>query len=188
MMKKAMFLAVILGMLVCNTNAFAMVADPTYYSATAASIDTSFTATIPGLLNAYTFSWSLTPNPGKPFTDATLDLTGTGNTFGSPLLVSPNITGGGIYTLYTADSLSFTNGNASLPLNIAALNAYIAANHLNTLNFVLKTSATSASVTGATLTGNTAVAPEPISMALVGAGLICLPFARRLRKAVMKEA
>lgn len=184
-MKKALFLSVILGILICSTSAFAI--DPTYYSASAPSITSGSSTIIPGSLNNYTFSWSLSPNPGKPFTDATLDLFGSGDTLGSLLLVSPKITSG-FYQLYSAPSLSFNSGVAHLTLDLAALNAYIAADHTNNLNFIFNATATNASVTGATLTGHTAVVPEPISMALVAAGLVGLPFARRLRKAVIKEA
>lgn len=183
-MKKSFFLSVIMAILICSSNAFAI--DPTYYSASASSITSSSSPIIPGLLTSYTFSWSLSPNPGELFTDATLDIFGSGSTLGSSFVVAPKITFG-FYQLYSAPSLGFNSGVAHLTLYLPALNAYIASNHTNNLDFIFNTTATNASVTGATLTGHTAVAPEPISMALVAAGLVGLPFARRLRKAVTKE-
>jgi roadblock/LC7 domain-containing protein len=80
---------------------------------------------------------------------------------------------------YLAD-ISFSHtGLQTIDLTpyLASLNA---ANSATGIDLGLGVTRGAISLSGAKLTGT--VAPEPVSMALVGAGLCALPFARRFRK------
>jgi hypothetical protein len=119
-----------------------------------------FTTSYPDLITTVT-SWTLS-NPKRYFDAATLSLTAS---------VTPT------------SSLTFT-GNA-----LATLNAYLK-NNPALLNFSLTTYDALPTLSSASLQGilGKSVAPESISMALLAAGLVGLPFARRLIKAMIKDA
>ncbi len=81
----------------------------------------------------------------------------------------------------TASDTSYTFSGDKL----AMLNADVLANHAASFRLSYKEGGAS-TIASATLKGT--VAPEPVSMALVGAGLVGLPFARRLRRSFRQTA
>lgn len=187
-MKKALFVTVILALFLCSTN-FAMALD---YDQSTNKIATDLLDTI-----KTTNSWSLA-NQKRYFESATLTMTASSLTTG--LLGGYTI---GVLNIGTGTSFNLFNGvldfshnsngtlTATLALTgnaLASLNDYIRTNPA-LLNFTLTTYGGAPTLSSVRLQGvlGNSVAPEPISMALVAAGLVGLPFARRLRKAVTKE-
>ena len=117
----------------------------------------------------------------EPFTSAYLTLYGTVN----PLLL-PRIYVGigteGNDLLYLGTIRFYDHQSNGISLNLSLLNSYIQGQYGEPLVLRLFSFNGRGTLTGATLNGT--LAPEPISMALVGAGLAGLPFARRFRKSL----
>ena len=118
-----------------------------------------FTTSYPDLITTVN-SWTLS-NPKRYFDAATLSLTASVTPTSTPALT----------------------GNAQ-----ASLNAYLKSNPA-LLKISLTTYDALPTLSSVTLQGivGKSVAPESISMALLAAGLVGLPFARRLTKSMIKE-
>lgn len=118
-----------------------------------------FTTSYPDLITTVN-SWTLS-NPKRYFDAATLTLMASVTVTSTPALT----------------------GNVP-----ASLNAYLKSNPVP-LNFSLTTYCDLPILSSASMQGilGKSVAPEPISMALLAAGLVGLPFARRLIKSMVKE-
>lgn len=122
---------------------------------------------------------------GMYFTKAFLTLTGSAtvsNLFPAAII---GITAGNTNNILYAGSLIFNDGTAKLALNVAALNNYIRATH-GLVDLKITSILGDVTITKAKLSGS--LAPEPVTMALMGAGIVALPFARRLRRSLRKEA
>lgn len=139
---------------------------------------------------SHSISTGTIDSPTFAFTDAALTLTGSVGPFiaGVPLSYTiATMKVGGIYQLYFG-TLTFSGGSETISLangsnGLHTLNTYLNSNSPSPLTFSLETSGAAAILAKASLDGHT-VAPEPTSLALVCAGLVALPFARRLRKAI----
>lgn len=174
-MKKVLLLMVALGMLSLATNAFAL----TNYeqSTTFTSFDTlnkkhiEISFSFDGIANSFV---------NTPYPSLTLLISGSKDyqdvlklSMGDTVLDFNLTTGKNIpsYT-YTFDAKSL------ILLNSALVNE----GGSHTVAFALDRVAGTSTISQATLKGT--VAPEPASMALVAAGLVSLPFARRFRRAI----
>jgi len=157
--------------------------------------DSSFTRNVPlaleagdtyGKLNAFS-------DPLPVFTSATLQLTfsdavsGPMKFFGTDLMLPPI---GAFFASTNQSKFLFASdlhdGLNTFILTGNALENLNAAMTENGISFGLVLGNGSIALKSARLTGT--LAPEPISMALVGAGLVGLPFVRRLRNTMIKEA
>jgi hypothetical protein len=131
--------------------------------------------------------------PTSGFTDAYLELTLTGATPGA--LNIPGLTvnndlpplgflfaGSNLTHLISAGLL--TTGVNTFHLNAFELNNLNSFIHGTGIPFGIFLANGSISLTGARLYGN--VAPEPASIALFGAGLVALPFARRIKNSIKR--
>ena len=178
-MKKIMFFAVIIGMLVFGANAFAL-----NYTA----LDGSDVFGLPGTAltkgGSTSFAFNGVPDSFKSAT-FTLAFIKASHSFSDTLYLGQTF----IYKFAEegskAGSLTydFTKGNNG---TLALLNSAISKNH--SLTFTLMDNSGHSTITSAGLNGKYTMAPEPISMALVGAGIVALPFARRLKRSLRKEA
>jgi len=188
-MKKMLIFTVVMGILAFGANAFAMTTSAAKDTpgATPAGSQGGISGTsfsFDGITNSFVSSPSasliltLSGSQGHtPFSD-TLDIVLNGNT----VLASNVTTHTGTYTF-----------NFNSPATLTELNNAIA-NH--TVTFSLLRNSGTSSISAAQLKGTMAsaaqgggtMAPEPISMALFGAGIVGLPFARRFRKALGSES
>lgn len=171
-MKKVIFLALIIGFLVFGINAFAL-----DYS----QIDgTSVFGTTGTKLNGSTTSKSFGfGGINNKFSTATLTLNITGSNFTDYLKL-------GTWTIATISDANLVGGVFTYNFTGTALaNLNNAISNRQLLFSLLRQGGTS-TITSAKLSGS--LAPEPISMALMGAGIVALPFARRLKKSFRKEA
>lgn len=171
-MKKALFFSVILAILSCSANAFALA----YSDSETFSKDLHPLGTV-----SLTFSKQQVL-PTDNFTSADLYLTGNVK----PFLfknVAIGIAAGNIFNVLYVGKLS-----NEISLNLNSLNNYIHSFKVaGPINLTLLSFNGRGALSGATLTGSltpAAVAPEPLSMFLVGAGLVGLPFVRRFRKSL----
>lgn len=158
-MKKAMFLLIVLGGLVFGANAFALTSN-VYEN----EIELNTTLNQNKESTVFTFE-----DITGPFLTANTVLSWNGK--GSVELFLGEKWLGKLTTdirTYTFDQTSLENLNAAIAINEGSV------------EFILKRSTGTSSITSAKLTGT--VAPEPGTLALVGAGLVALPLARRLRK------
>lgn len=90
-------------------------------------------------------------------------------------------------TLLTTINKQDLNDNLfTYSFNTKALDKLNAAINNDSVSFTLSRNSGTSTITSATLKGT--VAPEPASVALVAAGLVGLPFARRLRKGISKQS
>lgn len=174
-----MFFAVIVGMLVFGANAFALNytaldgSDVFGLPGTALTKGSSTTFAFNGLPDSF-----MSPNITLAFIKASDSFSDTlylGQTF-----IYKFAEQGGNAGSFTYD---FTKGNNG---TLALLNSAISKNH--SLAFSLMDNSGHSTITSAGLNGKYTMAPEPISMALMGAGIVALPFARRLKKSLRKEA
>lgn len=156
-MKKAMFLLIVLGGLVFGANAFALTSN-VYEN------EIELNTTLNQNKNSTVFTFEDITGPFLT-ANTVLSLNGQGSVelfLGETLL-------GHLTTrirTYTFDQTSLINLNAAI--------------NEGSVEFILKRSEGTSHITSAKLTGT--VAPEPGTLALVGAGLVALPLARRLRK------
>ena len=108
----------------------------------------------------------------------------TGSGFGpysyeaSPLAIISTLSG----SANEISSYSLKAGANVINLTSGMLSTLNTANNSSNTSLQLVLNTGAATISGARLTGT--VAPEPASMALLGVGLIALPFARRLREAI----
>lgn len=170
-MKQALFIAAVLGSLVLGANAFALTTDYSQiftYSApvTLSGAKASTTFTFGGITNSFV---------GTPTLSIALKGDSQNHNFtdGLYLTIANN-------KITEINRNSLVNGLYSYTFNPGTLGSLNSAIRNNSVSFTLLRSSGTSIISSATLKGT--VAPEPVSMALVGAGLVGLPFARRLRK------
>ncbi len=171
---KAPFFPAILAALLLLTTVNAHALAPGY--------DSSFNPATPITLSAGQSSLLTFASASGPFTSAILDLNVsslTNATFSiGPMTFTSPPSG-----VFVASSYMFTK-DLQLGQNTFNLGNYLTnlnlANSSAGLNLGFRLDRGSVTFNNARLTGT--VAPEPASMALVAAGLVGLPFARRLRK------
>lgn len=182
-MKKALLFPVFLVILFCSAKAFAL--DSYTYSAYSDPVSLSKRI---HPLSVVKLAFDQTLLSTQNFTSVGISF--TGNVKARFLKdVEFCITVGNTLKFLYLGKLVFNNGVSNLiSLDTAVLNNYIhslSAGAPITLTLAFLNGG--GNLTGATLSGNVRslnVAPEPLSMALVGAGLIGLPFARRFRKSL----
>jgi hypothetical protein len=177
---------VILGtlfLMAVSANAFGLTGN---YNETSVVSADSFSTGRYGISNS-TYYFNVLPNNHSAFTDATITLTGlltSGYSSLKPNLeVFSGVIDAGNFLLYKGN-FTFNGGSQSITLDLQGLsnlNSYIANDHSATLALSFAGSGSKTAVTSLNLSGHT-VAPEPISFALVAAGLVALPFASRFRK------
>ena len=140
-------------------------------------------------------SFSFSPAAGQTFTDASLDLNVTDlknkqiNIGGDKFTQTPSLE----LLLFNASAKVyeklFTKSDLTLGHNIFSLNNYLPAlnqaNSGSAIKFAfLMDGGKKLGINAPTLNGT--VAPEPASVALVCAGLVALPFARRFRNRLQR--
>ncbi|MBC7962430.1 MAG: PEP-CTERM sorting domain-containing protein [Steroidobacteraceae bacterium] len=173
-MKKSLVLTICFIILTFGANAFALVAyDQTYSYNKHVNLN-------PGNGNSSaSFSFTnLTDNfivsATTPYPSLSLNLTGSSN-FSDTLLLNfgdkflATITTENPTYVFDAETLSY--------LNSAIIN--------ESVSFSLVRDEGTSTLRSARLTGT--IVPEPASLALICAGLVALPFARRLRKAIRSQ-
>jgi hypothetical protein len=183
-MKKLVIFSVMLAVTLFAFNAQALT-----------NYDSSFTRITPisleagdayGKLNAFS-------GPLPVFTTAYLDITlsnvisGPSTLFGTQLILPPI---GAFFASINQTNFLFAsslhNGLNTFALTGDALKNLNAAITQGGISFGLLLANGGITFKSARLYGT--LAPEPLSMALLGAGLVGLPFARRLKKVIRKEA
>ncbi len=131
---------------------------------------------------------SFTPTLGY-FTNAILNLNITNLTNASITIGPRSLTSPPSAELFTSSGNYLITTDLKLGSNSINLTPYLSglnlANNTSGINLGLYMDRGSVTLNNARLTGT--VAPEPASMALVCAGLVALPFARRLRKTISKR-
>ena len=181
-MKRFLAVSVCMMALLLASTAFSLTTDPaqgTYESVWKVG---SGSLTIPQWSSA-TLNFDKAMPSGMHFTKAFLKLTGSAIASGLFPGAVIGITAGS--NILYAGVIKFVNGKATLALNVAELNKYIRSHH-GQISLTITTLAGSITINRAKLSGMTA-APEPLSMALMGAGLLALPFARRLKRRLRNE-
>ncbi|WP_298433241.1 hypothetical protein [Geobacter sp.] len=173
-MKKFLILLMVTGIFLCSANAFALTpfsqeitfGDNGYKVNAFDSVSLNFEGLNAQLLDA-TLIFDV-----AAVTNGTFKIYGVKN-FGLVSTDNDLVAGSGFH----AGSNSFSSADESLDL--AALNSAISN---GTLNLYFTQLVGTTTIKSATLSGT--VAPEPVSMALVAAGLVGLPFVRRFRNSL----